>query len=187
VSTVLSQDVATQRRLLSEAGCPEDRIYLDHGYTGGNTNRPALQTALAVLRPGDTLVVTKLDRLARSLVDAHALARQVTDAGARLQFDGLVLDLANPVGKLLFSMLAMIAEFERDLISMRTREGLATAKRKGRLRGRPPKLARDREALLVSMVRAGDRTVAEVARVFGVDPATVRRALRRAGVVSGAA
>jgi len=187
VSTVLSQDVATQRRLLSEAGCAEDRIYLDHGYTGGNTNRPALQTALAVLRPGDTLVVTKLDRLARSLVDAHALARQVTDAGARLRFDGLVLDLANPVGKLLFSMLAMIAEFERDLIRMRTREGLATAKRKGRLRGRPPKLAREREALLVSMVRAGDRTVAEVARVFGVDPATVRRALRRAGVVSGAA
>jgi len=181
VSTRLSQDTEHQERALRELGIPQDRIFIDQGFTGTNTRRPGLTRAMASLRPGDVLVVTKLDRLARSIVDAHRLAQQITERGASLRFNGTTLDLGDPVGKLLFSMLAMIAEFERDLISMRTREGLVTAKLRGRLTGRPPKLSPDRERLLVKMVTEDRHTRAEVADIFGVGRSTVSRALARAG------
>ena len=179
VSTVLSQDVEHQRRALAELGCPDDRIYLDHGYTGTNTNRPALREALAALRAGDTLVVTKLDRLARSVVDAHRLVGQITGMGAGLAIGSSVYDPADPMAKLLFSVLAVIAEFEADLISIRTREGLVTAKLRGRLRGRRPKLSPPAERALVEMVAAGTHTRTEVAEVFAVSRSTVARALAR--------
>ena len=126
--------------------------------------------------------MTKLDRLARSVVDAHAIAQQVTGKGARLSFNGSTYDPADPVTKMVFGMLAVVAEFERDLISMRTREGLVTAKLRGRLNGRPPKLWPERERLLVRTVLAGELTIGEVATMFGVGRSTVGRALDRAGV-----
>lgn len=175
------QDTEHQERELRRRGVEPDRIYLDQGYTGKNTNRPGLALALAALREGDTLVVTKLDRLARSVIDAHALARKVTDRGALLRFGDTLYDPTDPMGKMLFSMLATFAEFERDLISQRTREGLVTAKLKGRLNGRPPKLSPEREKALVAMVAEDRYTRAEVAAIFGVSRQTVGRALLRAG------
>ena len=90
---------------------------------------------------------------------------------------------ADPVGRLLFNVLAMVAEFEADLISARTREGLAVAKAKGRLKGKPPKLTPAQEAHLVALLEAGEHTGAEIADLFGVARATVYRARERAARV----
>jgi DNA invertase Pin-like site-specific DNA recombinase len=93
------------------------------------------------VRAGDILVVAKLDRLARSLPDARDIADELTQKGVALSLGGSVYDPTDPVGRLLFNVLGMVAEFESDLIRMRTREGMAVAKAKGRLRGKKPKLS----------------------------------------------
>jgi DNA invertase Pin-like site-specific DNA recombinase len=85
--------------------------------------RRGLREALAACRSGDTLVVTKLDRLARSLTDARDIVEELTEAGDKLNIGGSVHDPTDPVGRLLFNVLGMTAEFESDLIRMRTREG----------------------------------------------------------------
>ncbi len=184
VSTRLSQDTVHQERALLALGIDKDRIYIDHGYSGANTNRPGLREAMAALRAGDELCVSKLDRLARSVTDAHRLASEITEKGAKLRIGESLHDPADPMGKLLFTCLAMIAEFEKDLISLRTKDGLETARLKGKLRGRPPKLAPAREKAMVDMVLEDRRTKAEVAEIFGVARSTVGRALARAGVAA---
>ena len=174
------QDLTAQRRALAELGVPEDLIYVDHGLTGTNRERSGLREALAAVRVDETLVVTKLDRLARSLPDARDIVRELTERGVRLQIGSTVHDPSDPVGRLLFNVLAMVAEFEADLISARTREGLLVAKAKGRLKGKPPKLSVVQEAHLVSLVEAGEHTGAEIAALFGVARSTVYRAVDRA-------
>lgn len=182
VSTRLKQDPRMQIELLTAMGIEQDRIYVDHGYTGASRlKRPALREALAALRQGDTLAVTKLDRLARSVPDAHALAKEITAKGAKLRLGDAVHDPLDPMGKLLFNVLAMVAEFERDLISMRTRDGLALAIAEGRMKGGIPKLKPPLERELVKAWANDDRTVADIARSYGVSRATVYRAITRAG------
>ncbi len=141
------QDLTAQRDALTGLGVAPERVYLDHGLTGTNRDRPGLREALAACRDGDTLVVTKLDRLARSLPDARAIADELTVRHVRLSLGRSVYDPTDPVGRLLFNVLARVAEFEADLISMRTREGMKVAKAKGRLRGKQPKLTVRQEAL----------------------------------------
>src|SRR5207253_2421289 len=121
------------------------------GLTGANRDRPGLREALAACRAGDTLVVTKLDRLARSLPDARDIVDELTSAQVKLNLGGSVHDPTDPVGRLLFNVLAMVAEFESDLIKMRTREGMKIARAKGRLRGKKPKLSPRQEAHLVAL------------------------------------
>jgi DNA invertase Pin-like site-specific DNA recombinase len=145
------QDLTAQRDGLQVLGVPAERIYVDHGLTGTNRERPGLHQALAACRAGDTLVVTKLDRLARSLPDARAIADELSEREVRLNLGGSVHDPTDPVGRLLFNVLAMVAEFESDLIRMRTREGMKVAKAKGRLRGKQPKLSAKQEAHLVAL------------------------------------
>jgi DNA invertase Pin-like site-specific DNA recombinase len=144
-----------QRDALTALGVKPNRIYVDHGLTGTNRARPGLREALAACRAGDTLVVTKLDRLARSLPDARDIVEELTEGGVRLNIGGSLHDPTDPVGRLLFNLLTMIAEFESDLIRMRTREGMKVAKAKGRLRGKQPKLKPAQEAHLVELWRAG--------------------------------
>src|SRR5665213_2974628 len=115
------QDLTSQRDGLATLGVAASRIYVDHGLTGTNRERPGLREALAACREGDTLMVTKLDCLARSLPDARAIADELTVRQVRLNLGGSVND---PVGRLLFNVLAMVAEFESDLIRLRTREGM---------------------------------------------------------------
>jgi len=126
-------------------------------------------------------VVTKLDRLARSLPDARDIADDLTVRQVKLSLGGSLHDPTDPVGRLLFNVLGMIAEFEGDLIRMRTREGMAVAKAKGRLRGKQPKLSTRQEAHLVQLHRAGQHTTAELAELFSVARSTVYRAIARAG------
>ena len=134
------QDLTSQRNGLHALGVGDDRIYVDHGLTGTNRDRPGLRLALAACRAGDTLVVTKLDRLARSLPDARDILDELTKRNVKLSLGGSTHDPTDPVGRLLFNVLAMVAEFESDLIRLRTREGMKVAKAKGRLRGKQPKL-----------------------------------------------
>jgi DNA invertase Pin-like site-specific DNA recombinase len=150
------QDLTAQRDGLIGLGVPANRIYVDHGLTGTNRERPGLREALAACCDGDTLVVTKLDRLARSLPDARAIADELTARHVRLSLGGSVYDPDDAVGRLLFNVLAMVAE--ADLIRLRTKEGMRAAKAKGRLRGRRPKLNARQEAHLVSLIAAGQHS-----------------------------
>lgn len=181
------QDLTAQRDGLRALGVADDAVHVDHGRTGTNRSRPGLREALAACRTGDTLAVTKLDRLARSLPDARDIADELTRKGVSLSLGGSVYDPTDPVGRLLFNVLGMVAEFEADLIRARTREGMAVAKAKGRLRGKKPKLSPAQEAHLVSLHQQRTHTSAENAELFGVARSTVYRALERAGVRHGAA
>ena len=158
------------------------RHNVDHGLTGTNRDRPGLRTALAVCREGDTLVVTKLDRLARSLPDAREIIDDLTKRHVKLSLGGSLHDPTDPIGRLLFNVLAMVAEFESDLIRLRTCEGMKVAKAKGRLRGKQPKLKPRQEAHLVELHRAGEHSTAELAELFSVGRSTVYRAIERAAV-----
>jgi DNA invertase Pin-like site-specific DNA recombinase len=176
-----AQDLTAQRDALNSLGVEANRIYVDHGLTGTSRARPGLREALAACRSGDTLVVTKLDRLARSLPDARDIVEELTETEVTLNIGGSVHDPNDPVGRLLFNVLAMIAEFESDVIRMRTREGMKVAKAKGRLRGKQPKLSPAQEKHLVELWRAGRHTSAELAELFSVARSTVYRAVQRAG------
>ena len=148
-----AQDLTAQRDALAALGVAPARIYVDHGLTGRRRDRPGLREAMAACRAGDTLVVTKLDRLARSVPDARDIVEELTSREVSLSIGGTVHDPSDPVGRLLFNVLAMVAEFEADLIRMRTREGMKVARAKGRLRGKQPKLTPQQEAVLAVCTR----------------------------------
>jgi len=173
------QDLTAQREGLQALGVDPARIYVDHGLTGTNRERPGLREALAACRDGETLVVTKLDRLARSLPDARAIAEDLTVRLVSLSLGGAVYDPNDPVGRLLFNVLAMVAEFESDLIRMRTCEGMRIAKAKGHLRGKQPKLKPRQEGHPVSLFEGGGYSTGELVDLFGVGRSTVYRALAR--------
>jgi DNA invertase Pin-like site-specific DNA recombinase len=182
------QDLTAQQQRLTELGVSPDRIYLDHGLTGTNRARPGLDQALAAVREGDTLVVPKLDRLARSVPDARAIgddpdARAIGDdpdaRGIKLSLGGQVYDPTDPMGKMFFNILATFAEFEVDLLRMRTREGMAVARAKGKLRGKQPKLSAKQQRELVRMAGTGEYTIADLAELFTVSRTTVYRTLQR--------
>ena len=139
------QDLSAQKQALENLGVSPDRIYTDHGLTGTNRARPGLDQALAAVREGDTLVVPKLDRLARSVPDARDIADQLKARGVNLALGASVYDPGDPMGKMFFNILATFAEFESDLIRMRTREGMAVARAKGKLKGKQPKLSDKRK------------------------------------------
>ncbi len=178
VSTT-DQDLTVQREALLRLGVQDAHIYVDHGMTGTNRARPGLREALAAVRSGDTLVVTKLDRLARSLRDARDIADELTAKGVALSLGGSRYDPTDPIGRLLFNVLGMVAEFERDLISMRTREGMAVARAKGRLKGKQPKLSKTQRTLLFELHDTGDYTQTEEAELFSVSRATIYREIKR--------
>ena len=174
------QDLTAQRQILLGLGVAPDRIYLDHGLTGTTRNRPGLNQALAAVRSGDTLVVPKLDRLARSVPDARAIGDSLVARDVKLSLGGTIYDPADPMGKMFFNILATFAEFEVDLLRLRTREGMAIARAKGRLRGKQPKLSARQQAHLVQLQQGGQHTIAELAELFSVSRPTVYRVLERA-------
>src|SRR5918995_5345507 len=173
------QDLTAQRDALAGLGVSTKRIYVDHGLTGANRARPGLREALAACRAGDTLVVTKLDRLARSLPDARDIVDELTMRNVKLSLGGSIHDPTDPVGPLLFNVLAMVAEFEADLIRLRTREGMKVAKAKGRLRGKQPKLRPNQAKHLLELLDSGNYTQAELAELFGVGRSTIYRTIDR--------
>jgi DNA invertase Pin-like site-specific DNA recombinase len=182
--STVGQDTGIQRAALAGYGVPADRIYVDEGFTGTTTGRPGLDQALAAVHAGDTLIVPKLDRFARSVPDARALADLIISRGARLQIGPAVYDPKDPFGKMFFNILAAFAEFEVDLIRLRTIEGMARARQRGRLKGKQPKLNGQQRAHLRQLDREGKKTPTELAELFGVSRATIYRELKKAQQVA---
>ena len=135
--------------------------------------------ALAAVRTGDTLVVPKLDRLARSVPDARFIADALVARGVRLARGSSVYDPVDPMGKMFFNILATFAEFEADLIRLRTREGMAIARARGKLRGKQPKLSDRQQKELRRMHDTGEYSISDLAELFTVSRPTVYRTLAR--------
>lgn len=171
------QDLSAQKSALAELGVASDRIYTDHRLTGTNRLRPGLDQALAAVRAGDTPVVPKLDRLARSVPDARDIADALSARDVKLALGRSVYDPGDPMGKMFFNVLATFAEFEADLIRLRTREGMAIARAKGRLRGKQPKLSAKQQKELRRMHDIGDYSISDLAELFTVSRPTVYRTL----------
>ncbi|MEV2226835.1 recombinase family protein [Nocardia vinacea] len=176
------QDLTAQREILISLGVDPDRIYFDHGLTGTTRARPGLDQALAAVRAGDRLTVSKLDRLARSVPDAREIGDSLAARGVQLALGPSVYDPADPMGKMFFNILATFAEFEVDLLKMRTREGMAIAKAKGKLRGKQPKLSKQQQNHILDLYKAGRHTIVELAHLFKVSRPTIYRVLERHGI-----
>jgi DNA invertase Pin-like site-specific DNA recombinase len=175
------QDLTAQRKILRDLGVADDHVYLDHGLTGTNRDRPGLAQALAAVRAGDTLVVPKLDRLARTVPDARDIGDSLAARGIKLSLGVAIYDAADPMGKMFFNILATFAEFEVDLLQMRTREGMAIARAKGKLKGKQPKLSTKQQAHLVQLHTTSEHSIADLAELFSVSRPTVYRILQRHG------
>src|SRR5699024_1484762 len=122
-------------------GVSEDLIYLDRGMTGAMRERPRPDQVLAAVRAGDTLVAPSLGRLARSVVDAHSIGDLVAERKVVLRLGENEFDPADPIGDMFFRTLGTVADFTSEVQRLRTSEGLAVARAKGKLRGRAPKLS----------------------------------------------
>jgi DNA invertase Pin-like site-specific DNA recombinase len=167
-----------QRQALIALGVAPDRIYIDQGMSGTNRERPGLDQALAAVRGGDTLVVPKLDRLACSVPDARDIGDTLAQRGVTLSLGGRTYDPDDPMGKMLFNILATFAEFEVDLIRMRTREGMAVARAQGKLKGRQPKLTPKQQRELKRMHETGEYTITDLGELFSVSRPTVCRTIK---------
>lgn len=168
------QNTDAQRDALMATGC--ERIFLDTA-SGKLARRPKLDAALDFLRPGDTLVITKLDRLGRSVRNLVDLAAALAARRVDLRVLDQGIDTSTPGGKLTFHILGAIAEFERDLISERTRDGLNAARARGRKGGRRPKMTPAKLETARRLYSAREHTVAQIAEIIGVSRSTVHRVL----------
>jgi len=156
---------------LKAAGC--DKIFSETA-SGFRQGRPGLKEALAYAREGDTLIVYKLDRLARSLSQLISTMQELTER--KIQFRSLneAIDTSTPAGRMTFAIFAALAEFERDTIRTRTKDGLAAARAKGKVGGRPRKLTEQDLAVARALFAADPPlTFSEVARRLNVGPSTL--------------
>jgi DNA invertase Pin-like site-specific DNA recombinase len=166
------QNLDLQLTALKEAGC--QRLFREKG-SGTQRQRSELARLLDQLRPGDTVVVWKLDRLARSTRDLLEIAEVIRVAEASFRsLSEPWADTTTPAGKMIMTVLAGIGEFERDLIRERTGAGRAAAKQRGVRFGRPPKLSFEQRALALRLLDEG-RSVGEVAKMFKVHGVTIYR------------
>ncbi|MBB3461081.1 recombinase family protein [Rhizobium sp. BK377] len=164
-----------QLRDLQAAGCT--KVFKEQ-LSSVATERLELERALDFVREGDVLVVTKLDRLARSVADLMAITEKLRHKGVELRILALNLDTSTPTGKLMLNLLGSIAEFERELMLERQREGIAKAKAEGKYKGRAP-TARTKADSVLSMKKAG-KTPAEIQRALGISRASYFRIVKDA-------
>ena len=173
VSTA-DQQLDSQRDALSTAGA--ERIFADT-ITGTARTRPELDQLMRHLRPGDVVVVTKYDRLARSLKDLLDIVEQIKAQGAGFRSLAEDIDTTTPAGRLVFHVFASIAQFERERITERTREGLEAARRRGRIGGRPHALSPAQKIEVKRMRDEELRPLPEIAALFKVSTKTIRRVM----------
>lgn len=168
------QNLDMQLLALQNYGC--DTIHSDHGISGSTMDRKGLLGALAQLGPGDTLVVWRLDRLGRSLSHLVALMNTIRARGIHFASITELIDTGSPMGMFMFHMIAALAEFERSLISERTRAGVSAARIRGKTLGRPKSLTPGQldEARLLLRECSED----DVAQQYRVHPRTLRRLVR---------
>ena len=171
------QDLALQLDALRTAVC--NKVFEEKA-SGAQRERPELQAALDYMREGDTLVVWKLDRLARSLKQLIETIEKIGERGIGLRSLTEAIDTTTAGGKLVFHIFAALAEFERGVIRERTLAGLQAARARGRTGGRPPALKAKDLAVAKAMLQDPEITVLEVARRLGVAASTLYRHLPRA-------
>ena len=173
VSTT-DQDLTIQRGRLHEASC--EKLF-EEKISGARKMRPQLERLLTELRTDDVVVVTRLDRLARSTSELLRIAETIEEKNAGLQSIAEPwADTTSPAGRMVLTVFAGIAEFERSLIATRTEEGRRAAQARGVPFGRPPKLRPDQRTLARHLIDEG-KSVSEVARTFNVHVATIYRCL----------
>lgn len=168
------QTLENQLSRLADAGC---ELIFEEKVSGTARKRCELENMLEQLRKNDVVVVTRLDRLARSTAELLRIAETVNEKSAGIQsLDEPWADTTSPSGKMIMTVLSGIAEFERSLILMRTREGREAAQARGVAFGRPSKLRNDQKELVRELVQTG-QSISAVARTFNVHPATIYRCL----------
>jgi DNA invertase Pin-like site-specific DNA recombinase len=180
-----SQVLDLQRDALRAAGVSERHLYSDTA-SGKQDDRPGLAACLQALREGDTLVVWKLDRLGRSLRHLVNVVHDLTSSGIGLKVltgQGAAIDTTTPAGKLVFGIFASLAEFERDLISERTRAGLASARARGRKGGRRPKMTPAKLRLAIAAMGKPETNVGDLCLELGVTRSTLYRHVSPTGEV----
>lgn len=168
------QNPDLQRRALKEAGCKK---IFEEKASGAQRDRPQLAAALEYMREGDTLVVWKLDRLARSLKQLIETVETFDQRGTHLLSLTEKIDTSTPSGRLVFHVFGALAEFERGLIRERTLAGLASARARGRIGGRPKSVSDATVKAAKAMLQAGDMTVTEIAKQLSISPSTLYRYL----------
>ncbi len=171
ISTI-DQTLALQQDALTQAGCQE--LYTDTA-SGASTDRPGLAQALSHLRSGDTLIVWRLDRLGRSLPHLIDTVFELARRGVGFRSLQEQIDTTTSGGKLVFHVFGALAEFERDLIRERTHAGLAAARARGRLFGRPKVLSSQQVKQLRSLAQDERNTVAEICQTLRISRATFYR------------
>jgi DNA invertase Pin-like site-specific DNA recombinase len=172
-----SQALDLQRDALLAAGVEPVRLYEDHA-SGKRDERPGLEACLKSLRPGDTLIAWKLDRLGRDLRHLVNLAHELTERGVGLRVlagEGAVIDTTTPNGRLMFGVFAALAEFERELIIEKTRAGLASARARGRHGGRPYKMTPAKLRLAQAAMGRRETGVGELCAELGITRQTLYR------------
>jgi len=170
------QDTHLQLDALKQAGC---KIIFQEKRSGGTLRRPELQKLLARLRPGDTVVIYKLDRIARSLRDLLDLVELIENAGAEFNSITEHIDTKSPAGRMIFQIIGAFAEFERALIRERTKAGMQAAKRRGAKFGRLPAMPADQEREAMRLWLTGKYTKTYLAQEYGCHISSIKRAIAR--------
>lgn len=166
------QNATSQQDALAEAKV--DRVFIDT-FTGTKSSRPELDKLREQLRQGDTLVITRLDRLGRSAKDLLTIVSDLEASGVQLEVIEQKIDTSTPEGKLFFTLVAAFAEFERGIMQSRTMDGLAAARARGRIGGRKPKMSPKHIEEAKKMYSDG-KTVQDIATILGVSRPTIYRA-----------
>lgn len=170
------QSLEVQLEALAKAGCETENIFQEKLSGKVADSRKQLQACLKFIRKGDTLVVTKLDRLARSVYDLHTIAQSLKEKGADLvALDQPEIDTTSKYGKLVFSILGAVAELERDLILERTNEGRLRAKAKGVIFGRKNKLTPSETKKLKQEASTWEGSKADLAEKYGISRSSLYR------------
>ncbi len=166
------QNLDRQMDQLKEAGC--EKIFCEK-ITGTKKDRPEFDRLLDQIRSGDTIIISELTRLSRSTKDLFQIVEMIEKKRANIKsIKELWVDTTTPQGKLMFTIFAGISQFERDLISQRTKEGLASARMRGRNGGRPSKPKKDIE-LALKMYDSKEYSISEITKATGVSKTSIYR------------
>lgn len=171
------QSVRSQVQALKDAGC--EKIFSDHGVSGAAVFKPEYEEALAFARPGDTIVVWKLDRLSRRTRELIDEVQRIEDADMNFRSLQDAIDTNTPIGKFFFHVMAAIAELERDGIRERTKAGLASARRAGKRLGRPPSITAEQWETIKSLLENSEANITQIAKLVGVSRQSIHRRLAR--------
>lgn len=180
-TSTIDQNLDLQLDALEAAGC--EKIFSDKGISGTQVTRPGLSEAIAHLRPGDVLVVWRLDRIGRSTKNVLALVEELQAEGVAFRSLTEEISTTGPTGKVLLTIIAALAEMERAVLVERTQAGLAAARARGRVGGRRRMLSPKQDIAIRKLYEARAHSVPEIAGMFNVSVPTVWRSLGRTSTV----